>query len=135
VERPTFAGLKVSQDDVGNGVQHIESRDRPGLSFDPMYIHQGCNSTFQALNLVMLMGASRVVLLGCDMGASPEGRVHWHGDHPKGLNNPQQRNFDNWVAAFAGAVEDLADADVEVINCTPTSALHCFPKHQLEGIL
>lgn len=134
-ERPVFHGLKVSQDAIGGDVKHVPSVDEKGLSFDPMVIHQGCNSAFQALNLLVLMGVSRVLLLGCDMKLGARGAVHWHGDHPPGLNNPTEQNFSNWRAAFDGAVPDLKRLGVDVINCTPGSALTCFPSAELGDVL
>lgn len=132
-ERPEFSGLKVSQDPV-EGVLKVPSEDAPGLSLDPVRIHQGANSGYQALNLAVLLGAARVVLLGYDMRVVG-GERHWHGDHPPGLNNPDASNFARWASEFARAVPDLARAGVEVINCTQGSALRCFPMADLEDAL
>lgn len=116
------------------GVLRVPSVDEPGLSLDPLRIHQGGNSGFQALNLAVLLGARRVLLLGFDLGRRG-GRRHWHGDHPGDLNNPDETNFAWWRTAFAGAVPDLARAGVAVVNCTPGSALDCFPMAPLEAAL
>ncbi|HCZ48509.1 MAG TPA: hypothetical protein DCZ11_05850, partial [Gammaproteobacteria bacterium] len=56
----------------------------PGLSASPLRIHQGGNSGYQALNLAVLLGAERVILLGYDMHGG-----HWHGRHGGRLNNPE----------------------------------------------
>lgn len=131
--QPRFAGLKVSQAEV-EGVKHVPSIDRPGLSLDPNVIHQGANSGFQALNVLVLMGVKRVILLGMDM-RNVGSRSHWHGDHPTGLNNPREGNFARWRENFATAIPALQAAGVEVVNCTPGSALTCFPMAHLEAAL
>lgn len=135
--RPDFAGLKVSQDTVEDipNVVRAPSVDEPGLSLDPLRIHQGANSGFQALNLAVLLGGRLIVLLGFDMKPGAGGKRHWHGDHPEGLSNPDAGNFARWRDAFAEAVPDLVRAGVEVVNCTPGSALACLPFADLEGVL
>ena len=101
-------------------------------------IHQGQNSGFQALNIAYLRGADPIILLGFDMKRGPKGESHHHGDHPAGLNNPPGLNDPNWGAWrdwFDGAAAQLAAAVRTVINCTPGSALDCFPKMDLEDAL
>ena len=123
-----FDGLKLSGAEV-DGAVHVPSRDGEGLSFNPMIIHQGGNSGFQALNIAVLFGAARVLLLGFDLHGT-----HWHGRHPAGMNNPDQNNFDRWSKAFSEAVGDLKLANVEVINCSPGSALTCFPTARIQDL-
>lgn len=79
------------------------------------------------------MGAKRVILLGYDMAA--HGKKHFFGDHPSGLANPTEHLFDAWRKNFETTLPDLARAGVEVINCTPGSALTCFPMKRLEEVL
>lgn len=126
----------MSWDDVGGDVVYLQGdADGPGLSDDPMKTHGGGNSGFQACNLAVLLGAKRLVLLGFDMRTGENGESHWHGHHPAGLNNPGQSNFNGWIAHFSGAVQDFRQMGVEVINCTPGSALRCFPMARLEETL
>lgn len=116
-------------------LRHAKKGER-GLSFDPTTLNIGeGNSGFQALNLATLLGASRVVLLGYDMGHSGKGRRHWHGDHPSGMNNPEESNFTRWRTGFAEAVPDLKKAGVEVVNCSRQTTLECFPRATLEDVL
>jgi hypothetical protein len=130
---PDFAGIRVTQDARARdrwGCLYVPSVDEPGLSLDPSVIHQGGNSGYQALNLAVLLGARRILLLGFDMGGE-----HWHPRHPYGLNNPSEGNFARWLRAFETGLPDLERAGVEVINATPGSALNCFPKANLEVLL
>lgn len=104
------------------------------MSLNPLRIHTGANSGFQAVNLsIHLAGPGRRILTGFDMSLA--GGVHWHGPHVGGLKNPSQETIDGWIAKFKAAVPDLNRAGVEVINCTPGSALDCFPMMNLEEAL
>jgi len=103
-----------------------------GLSLDPGAIHHGRNAGYGAINLAVLAGARRILLLGYDMRVIG-GRTHWHDPHPM-PTHPR---------AFAAAMlpmfnelpAHLARAGVEVINCTPGSALEVFPMMALEEAL
>lgn len=103
-----------------------------GLSLCPSLIHYGGNSGFQALNLAVHFGAKRIVLLGFDMRPSG-GKSHWFGNHPPGLQ--RHSPYTEFISAFEGAVDDLTRAGVEVINCTPHSALQSFPHRALKDVL
>lgn len=96
-------------------------------------IGDGGNSGFQALNLALHFGASRVALVGFDMHAV--GGVHWHGKHPRGLNNPRPSNFVRWRRAFEASAPVLEAAGLDVFNTSAQSALDCFPKASLEDLL
>jgi hypothetical protein len=99
-----------------------------GLSLDPMYLNTGKNSGYQALNLSVLMGASRVILLGYDMQRGPKGEMHWHPEHP--MKTPHM--YVEFRRRFESLIEPMRTAGVEVINCTRSTALECFPKRPLE---
>lgn len=93
-------------------------------------LHFNANSGAQAINLAYLMGATRIILLGYDMGAT--GQSHWFGSHPKGLNNG---NYAGYVRNFTKLAADLRYEGVEVINCTRTTALTQFPRAELSSII
>ncbi len=107
-----------------------------GLSRKPGVIHTGQNSGYQAIGLGYLWGASRVLLLGYDFMFSGSKR-HWHGDHPGQLGNCGG-NLATWVQSMGFLAADLEKEGVEVVNCSRTTALRCFPRStidkQLEGI-
>jgi hypothetical protein len=107
----------------------IYGMDRPGLSKDPTFIHTGKNSGYQAMSLAALFGVKRILLLGFDFQRSG-GRTHWHGDHPRGLGNGGQ--YPTWVRAMNELARDLERAQIEVINCSRKSAIHCFPVKTIE---
>lgn len=103
------------------------------MSRDPDFIHTGGNGGYQLLNIAALAGATRILLTGYDMQPGPAGEEHWFGSHP-----PEVRvgmNFAKWIAAFETTPPDLAAMGVEVINCTRSTALTCFPRACLEDVL
>jgi len=129
-----FEGMKVTQDATVQGTLRIPSVNEKGLSLDPLRINQGANSGYQAINLAVLLGAFEIILLGFDMKAKGSHR-HWHADHPSGLNNPSDSNFESWIKNFDEMLPDLDRAGVRVINCSPGSALEAFPIANLEDVL
>lgn len=143
-EAAEFAGLKVTATarglerrpwlkripyEPGSGSSHTVG----GLSLDPMRIHTGGNGGYQALNLAVLLGASRVLLTGYDMGAGKA--LHWHEDHRPPLSNPPKSSFPLWRKRFETTLPDLARAGVEVLNCSIETALTCFPRARLEDVI
>lgn len=134
---PDFRGAKVSQDQrcplKWPEILRIRGEHRPGLSLDPDCIHFGSNSGYQALNLAVLLGAKRIVLLGFDMKPAPDGRRHWFGNHPGALH--RHSPYGDWIRNFRTTLPDLERAGVEVINCTPGSALDCFPSARMEDVI
>lgn len=85
----------------------------------------GGNSGFQVLNLAVMRGATKVILLGYDMGGK-----HWFGDHPPHMrkNSP----YGDWIKNFNKAAPLIS---VPVINCTRNTALECFPRMELQDVL
>jgi len=90
------------------------------FSTDPSVIHYGDNSGFQAVNLAILFGCTRIILTGFDMRG--ENKVRPHGDH-----------YERFAKFFDKAAQALEG--VEIINATPNSALNCFPKMELKDAL
>jgi hypothetical protein len=124
-----FAGEKWSSHD-GQGNKKLKEAElyslklvcgesRKGFSLDPGRIHYGGNGGFQAVNLAILFGARRIVLVGFDMHGS-----HFFGPHPGPLRNT--RNFEKFINSFGEAARMLP-AHIRIVNATPGSALKCFP--------
>ena len=111
-----------------HGITALQGRHSRGLGRD--MLHFNCNSGAQAINLAYLLGATRIILLGYDMGAT--GNTHWFGNHPEGLRNG---NYQNYVSNFTQLAADLAQEGVEVINCTRHTSLHQFKREELSSII
>jgi hypothetical protein len=137
---PGFAGLKVTLSnsrghlDAWPDIRMVENTGTEGLEDAPTGLRTGRNGGYQAINLAVHLGARRVVLLGYDMKAAPDGRTHWFGDH---ADWPTRTTIYETVMRphFAGLVAPLARRAVEVVNATPESALDAFPKMRLEEVL
>ena len=129
-----FLGERWTQDYNGGlaaakrwGLRAVRCRETSGrLSFDPAAIGSGFNSGFQALNLALLFGCRRILLLGFDC-QSTGGRKHWFGNHAAHLN--QINLYPLWVEAFEAAAQQLRQiGGVEVLNCSRETALACFKR-------
>ena len=127
--RPAFRGIRITHAQQASrwGCRRVRGVKRRGLSMSPERLHTGGNSGYQALNLAVLMGAARILLIGFDMHGQ-----HWHGNHV-GMANPEAQTFQKWIAAFRTTTTDLRRAGVEVWNCTPGSKIDCFPRAPLEA--
>lgn len=130
-----FAGTKWTQDKDSAklyGLNWVDGRWNPSVSADPAFIHYGFNSGFQCLNLIFLMGASRIILLGFDMQATA-GKKHWFGNHPGELNKDSA--YGQWVEFMDNAAPRLEKHKCEVINCSRSTALKKFKRMALEDCL
>jgi len=113
------------------GLQRLGKGTETGLSLDPLKLCTGSNSGYQAINLAVLLGAQRILLLGYDMAPAADGRQHWHPDHPDRVRSPYQK----FRQVFPTLVEPLRAAGVEVVNCSRRTALTCFPQQDLAAAL
>ncbi|HWI12242.1 MAG TPA: hypothetical protein VNU48_12990 [Burkholderiaceae bacterium] len=128
-----FRGELWTQDDAARRefrINWVESQRAAGLGKRPGLIHQGGNGGYQAMNLAYHAGAKRLILLGFDMHGT-----HWHGKYENGLTNTPKHLFQVWIDNFAALARDLTAESVEVVNCSPGSALKCFPAMDLAEAL
>jgi len=133
-----FAGLTFSLELTAAaraaGCVLLRNRGIWGLSSDPGAICNGRNSGYGAINLAVLLGAVRIVLLGYDCGPGPDGAKHWHPDHPNGAG-PTDLIFRSWRGAFRSLVEPLAAAGVTILNASRATTLDMFPRVALADVL
>lgn len=115
---------------VPPGVVYLRNGGPSGVSDDPGSIKTGSNSGYAAVQIAVLSGASRILLLGLDLYGT-----HWHGTHPKPLSNPLEFTFRRWVKSFNQLAPALTARNIEVLNCSQSSALNCFPKVDLRKCL
>lgn len=94
-------------------------------------VMNGRNSGYGALHLAAHLGVARVLLLGFDCKRGEGGRKHWFGEHPNRSDQPHNI----WIACFNQLAPILAARGIEVINCSPGSALTCFKREPLESVL
>lgn len=110
------------------GLTLVNADDKPGFSTKPGVIHYGQSgsSGFQAVNLAIIRGASRIVLVGFDY-RHVDGRAHFFGDH-EGLRQPRDTDYRALGAAFR-------PGPVEILNATTGSSIDCYPIVSLEEAL
>jgi hypothetical protein len=138
---PTFTGPKYGLQGTAHGLKPalaagitiLENTGDSGLEVDPRGVRTGKNSGYQAINVAVHFGASRILLLGYDMHAPNQASSHWFGQHPSELR--AYSPYDAFLHLFASMPEPLQVLGVEVINCTPGSALTVFPLQPLREAL
>lgn len=132
------------------GLNWIDERDAKGLSTDPRYVHHGHGSGYTMLNLAYLMGAARIVLLGYDCKYAPDyngtdkkvgshPRHYWTergGEYPSALMHwPIFSIKDGVHVEMVELYRSVAQQGaVEIVNCTPGSAIDCFPRCDIERL-
>lgn len=116
-EAHEFAARKFSTNRI-EGVQQIESP----------FIRKSSSSGLLAMEVALRMGANRLLLLGFDMRGS-----HYFGPHQNGLRNTSPGRFE----IFKTKMQEWAKAHprVEIVNCTPGSALAAFRMSTIEEAL
>lgn len=113
------------------GVQVLANTGETGLELKPSGLRTGRNSGYQAMNLAVHLGASRILLLGYDMARGVNGRTHWFGDHPDRCRSP----YGDFRRAYASLVAPLAAVGISVSNCSRRTKLACFPVMPLDDAL
>lgn len=117
-----FKGERLTCSSVG------KSFGVPTLHQQPWFQVTG-NSGTAAIQLAVVGGASKVVMLGYDCQRTG-GKTHWHGDHPKTLGNA--RSIANWPQQFKSLARRCGG---KVVNCSRVTALDCFPRMELSEAL
>jgi len=101
-----------------------------GISDDPTKVAWNLNSGFAALNLALLGGAKKIVLLGFDMCKAEDGESNWYENI--------RYVCDNTYSAFLSRQETMAKEikekfpEVEILNANPESKLDVFKKVTLK---
>lgn len=111
---------------------HYFHRGKPtGLDVRPSYVAPNGNAGLSAINFAYHLGVRRVVLLGYDMRVV-DGETNWHRDHPLkhgGTPYPRYLSRTKFVAG------DAKTFGLEIVNCTPGSAITWWPIMTLEEYL
>ncbi len=144
MECPKFTWYKDVADDYG--IQYVKAIVKDGLSTDPRILHINHGSGPMAINLALHLGIKKLLLVGHDMKFSRNyngqakkvgsSKRHFFGEYPK-----QLQHWPSMKIGRNGELNGLIEAynkmakqslDMEIINCTPNSALTCFPISTLE---
>ena len=129
---PTFAGLKYGLDPdtpAAWGVSLLRNTGPLGLERDPSGVRTGKNSGYQAINLAVHLGATRILPARLRHGA---GR-RWADAFPRAA--PGRASDAVPVRPDARGVRDLVEPlaaiGVTVINCSRQTTLDVFPRQAL----
>lgn len=109
-------------------VHVLRNGGQEGISLEPNALRTGQNGGYQAINLALLAGAAKVVLLGYDMKYAPDGRSHWHKGHPTAVPAIwYEQTYARHYKAFEGY-------HVPVVNCSKETVLK-LPRMSIEEAL
>lgn len=135
-----FSGMKVSLFADGTSsrrsqlptddVKMLKNTGITGFDPDPSALRSGKNSGYAALHLAAHTGARRILLCGYNMG----GR-NWHPRYAVPLRNTKPEQYAVWRPMFGALAAALAALGIEVLNCTPGTALDAFRKVDLADVL
>lgn len=99
-----------------------------GLEQQPIGLRHGQNSGYAAINLAVHLGATRIILLGYNLGKVGRA-MHFNGTPGSGAS------YDKFARNYATMVDPLKQFGVEVINCTQPTRLTCFRRADLRDVL
>lgn len=84
-----------------------------------------------AVNLALVLGAKRVLLLGYDMKLRNPHQPNWHNNN---IGHPNKLSYQRFQEGFRVVAESLPKSfpDREILNLGPDSDLDLFPKVELD---
>ena len=127
-------------------VNWIAETNKPGLSTDSTVIHHGHGSGYSLVSMAYRNGADRIVLLGYDLryAENYDGKAQKIGSTPRHYFGEYPSSMQHWpsVSVRCGVHVELVDLYrsikdqglVEIINCTPGSAIDCFESVSIDAI-
>lgn len=98
------------------------------------YITAGGTSGFGAMNLAVQRGARKIILLGYDYGGRG-GVWHHNESHYSFKQQQDDAQWQQWARNFDRPAYFLRRAGVEVVNCSPDSAITAFPKSAIDEVI
>lgn len=106
------------------GIKYVSrSRKRVGIDTSTNYqISWNQNSGAAAINLAVLFGAKRIILLGFDMQLDEDKHTHWHRGHGSNRLPP----FDRHLRGFPVIAQDAERLGVDILNASDSTAITVF---------
>lgn len=96
------------------------------------FVSIGATSGLRAIYLAEKLQANPILLVGFEM--HPNNGVHWHPPHHE-LRNPGKDEMKIWREDIERVAGMFAARGTKIVNCTPESALTCFPHVPFEQAL
>lgn len=133
-----FRGLKITCSDMKDRTSNLkylgrDPKHKIGITTDPSLIGWNKNSGAAAINLAVHTGVKRIILLGFDMTLDQGQNQHWHKLYASPLNQTNSI-FRKHLLGFPQIKKDLDVLGIEVINCSPNSAIECFQKANFKDV-
>jgi hypothetical protein len=121
------------------GLNYIEERWEDGLSKEQHWISAHHGTGPQLVNIAYLYGCTRLLLVGWDMrylgktGPQTYTRRRYLDEDPLTLNHWPRTGPNGEQTGLIKEMETIHPEDygIEIINCTPDSAMTCFPMGDL----
>jgi hypothetical protein len=125
------------------GLEYIAERWEPGLSRDPAWIAAHHGTGPQLVNIAYLYGCTRLLLVGWDMRfhGKQDNRTYvtrrYLGEDDLTLQHWPRTGPNGELEGLIREMETIRPAEygIEIINCTPGSALRCFPFMEIDRAL
>jgi hypothetical protein len=137
---PEFKGLKITPSPTAArvfGLRQVRLKARAEILTGETGV-LGCglrtgggHSGFQAINLAIQFGATKIVLVGFDMTLS--NGAHWNSDY-RGVAKPDAARVESWRVSLDGCAGQFKSLGVEVV-VVGSSALTAYPKMTLAEAL
>lgn len=127
-------------------INWIAEKNAMGLSTDPDVIHHGHGSGYSLVSMAHRNGAKRIILLGYDLKYAPDydGKSQHIGSTPRHYFGEYPHSMQHWPSVqvqqgvhveLLNLYRSIAEQGlVEVINCTPDSAIDCFPQRDIDAV-
>ena len=129
----SFGGLRYCLDPQAKAWASVLGQGpERGLTDDRSKLALGGHSGYQAINLAIHLGATKIVLLGYDLQATG-GQQHYFGEHAHRENH--KLPFSLFHFHFPSIMPALEARGVTVINASRETALDLFPRQSIEEAL
>jgi len=130
---PKFASKRVDQSE---GIKYLgrDGKKTEGISDQTNTVCWNKNSGAASISLAAHFGCKQIILLGFDMNMiEMEGKLnhHWHTDY----KSQKQPPFKRHLKGFGQIAIDAKQRNIEILNCSPDSAIKEFPIVNLKEVL
>jgi len=135
-----FNGLRVSFESEKIRDSRVKlvarnPRKKQGITFTPAgLLSWNFNSGAAAINLAIQFGVKRIILLGFDMQLDQNNNQHWHKVYSSPLSGVKE-SMKKHLQGFPVIAKDIEGSGIEIINCSPNSAIQCFRKVNIWEVL
>lgn len=116
------------------GLHYFERGKPAGIDEKIGRVASNGNSGMSAINFAYHLGVRRVVLLGFDM-KMVDGNPNWHKDHKTRPYTLKHQPYFRFLRRAEYVRKDAIKLNLEIINCTPGSAMTQWPIMSLEEYL